>query len=290
MEIIKSVNVISNDLVPIVVEYELEVRYHEEPTQIWKLDILSPQGLTSDQQLLYICDYSQQSLRVLNFKGQIIKNNFPRLSHPSDIDFYENCFYVMEGKKVSIFDLQFQLLSSFPLPDIGYTSWHRLKVDQSVIYITIRSHHQIYVYTREGKLQQTIGPNSASSKQGEFNEPCGLTVDSKTLYICDSQNHRVQALNKTNYSFYKQWGKEGRDNGRFESPYSIYYCENTLYVGDSYSVQLFNCEGIFLQRILGKAEHLVVVTDRLYVRDWNQIQVYKRMTSYEIEEEKEKQN
>jgi len=63
-------------------------------------------------------------------------------------------------------------------------------------------------------------------------------------------------------------------------------------VGDNYSVQLFTCEGHFLQRIGGtwsakseglfnKVRGLCVVKNRLYVSDLrnDRIQVFKRMES-----------
>jgi len=67
-------------------------------------------------------------------------------------------------------------------------------------------------------------------------------------------------------------------------------------VGDYCSVQLFKCEGIFLQRIGGKGYGreegefhdvlgICIVRDRMYVSDWGnkRIQVFGKMTSNEIE-------
>jgi len=109
------------------------------------------------------------------------------------------------------------------------------------------------------------------------------------LYICDKGNHRIQALLKSDYSFVRQWGRKGTNNGEFTQPYSIAYFEDIIYVGDNYSIQLFICDGKFVQRIgsreLGVAEGqfnlvsgLSVVKDRLYAADYNnsRIQVFKR--------------
>jgi len=224
------------------------IEYSTKPTLKWNIFLAT--GIISDQQLLYLCCPSNHWLHVCNLEGQIVPTNSPRFDSPSDIDFYQRRFYIIHKQKVSIFDLQFYLLSSFPvLPGPLFAKENHLKVDQTYIYVTIEFKHQVYTYTRDGKLQHAIGSISSSPKQGEFNEPRGLTVDSNTLYICDRLNGRIQALVKNNYFFRKQWGSWGTDNGQFIRPYSICFCQDILYVGDDYSVQLFTCEGTFLQRI-----------------------------------------
>jgi len=126
-----------------------------------------------------------------------------------------------------------------------------------------------------------------------------LSVDQNTLYICDKENHRIQGLNRKNYSFHHEWGSRGLENGQFCYPNFVCYWEDLVYVSDQYSVQLFTCEGMFLQRLGDKefgtkptqfrgAEGLCVVGDRLYVSDyWNsRIQVFRRLRGSEIENEK----
>jgi len=151
----------------------------------------------------------------------------------------------------------------------------------------------VYVYVREGKLQHTIGATTSSSKQGEFDRPRGLTVNNNSLYICDQKNHRIQSLNKNDFSFCTQWGSKGTDNGQFLFPSSICNWENILYVGDEVGVQLFTSEGTFLSRLGGKkigckegqfyyARGICCVRDRLYVSDLlnSRIQVFQRMDTF----------
>jgi len=268
-----------------------KVKYDLKPLQVWKLPTDSlPMGIISDGQLLYLCDNSSKfsCLRVYNLEGQIVERKSPLLFFPSDIDLYQNCLYIIDKNNVSIFNLQFQLLSSFPIPSTQIFAWNHLKVDDNFIYVTIYSQHQVFIYTRDGKIKNTIGSTSESSKVGEFNKPFGLTLDKNTLYICDYLNHRIQTFSKDDYSFCKQWGSRGRDNGQFIFPYSISYWEGILYVGDDCSVQLFTFEGTFLQRIGGKKEGkdagqfdrawgICVVGDRLYVSDYvnERVQVFK---------------
>jgi len=81
-------------------------------------------------------------------------------------------------------------------------------------------------------------------------------VNQKYLFICDSQNHRVQIIFKGNGLYQFQWGntsKSGTMIGEFENPYSMSYdgneCERLYYVGDYYSVQIFEENGKCVQRI-----------------------------------------
>jgi len=281
------------DLNKIIIEYAKKIQYNSEPIQVWKPSTpLHLNGIISDNKQLYICDSDKESsscLRFYTLDGDVIKNKSPLLNQPCDIDIDQNCFYIIDTKHVSIFTLQFQLLSSWPIPPSSEIPLNHLKVDNDDIYVTIYGQHQVLIYKRDGKLKNKIGSTEESSKNGEFNNPSGLTLDKDTLYICDYYNDRVQALSKDKYLYLRQWGSYGKENGQFYCPSSISYCENIIYVGDDCSVQLFTCQGHFLQRIGGNENEgqfndvygLCVVKDRLYVSDCgnNRIQVFKRVGS-----------
>jgi len=212
----------------------------------------------------------------------------PHFNYANDIDFYNNKFYIIDKKTVSICNLQLQILSSFSIPYVE-ENLHHLKVDDDLIYVTLSDHHQIFVYSSNGKVHNTIASSAESSKIGEFNNPRGLTIVKKILYICDEYNHRVQALFKNDYSFVRQWGRKGTNNGEFDYPYSITYSEDIIYIGDDCSIQLFTCEGNFVERIGGRESGseegqfwgicgLIVLKDRLYASDCRnmRIQIFKR--------------
>jgi len=95
--------------------------------------------------------------------------------------------------------------------------------------------------------------NSGRSNPGEFNNPRGVTVNNKFLYICDSWNHRIQILTKNQGIFHTQWGsgKPSEEMGHFRNPTCIYYgSEDALfYIGDSFTIQLFKEEGMCIQQI-----------------------------------------
>jgi len=134
-------------------------------------------------------------------------------------------------------------------------------------------------------LKKKLGTEQNDSKQeGTFNLPQGMTVNNELLYVCDYGNHRIQALSKDSYSYLFQFGQEGTENGQFLNPYCIYYYDYTVFIGDFISVQLFNYEGNFIQKIANKMDKLFgfvvglcVVRGILYVcdRDNDRIKVFR---------------
>jgi len=272
------------DLTRLIVSYDAEV-YSTKPTKIWQLGG-RPQGITSDQEFVYFNAYA---LFKYNLEGQQvpIKRTYALIC-PTDMEFYENKFYIIDKKNVRIFSSQLDLLTTFDIIDSKPESNNHMKIDENIIGISIEFRHQIYIYTKDGELKQRIGVASSSVKQGEFNNPCGLTIDKTSLFICDSWNDRIQILNKNkNYSFEKEYGQWGTENGFFVLPYVIYSYQEVFYIGDAYSVQLFDDNGNFLQKI-GKTKNgeksgefdyvcgICVVKDRMYVCDSNnkRIQIF----------------
>jgi len=285
---------IPSDLNELVVQSD-EIQYNPKPIQIWHPPPpLTLYGIISHHKQLYICDVDHEStspLRLYTLEGEIIENkSFLPLNQPSSIDIYENNLYICDNENLSIWTFQFELLSLFPIPNKDPLITH-LKVDNGNIYVTIEWQNQILMYTRDGKLKNKIGSINDSSQNGAFHKPRGLTVDIDALYVCDFGNHRIQVLSKDQYVYLRQWGEGGTDNGRFRCPSSICYNENILYIGDMYCVQLFLCDGTFLQRMGGSGEGkgegefnvvggICVVGDRLYVTDFcnDRIQVFRLKT------------
>jgi len=118
-------------------------------------------------------------------------------------------------------------------------------------------------------------------------------LDLKCIYICDCDNHRIQILTKDKGIFVMQWGsgEESTDQGQFSNPMSIYnnLGEEIFYVGDNWSVQLFEKDGNCIQRlgqdISGNSMNqfhwitsLCVMDDRLYVCDHvnQRIQIFQK--------------
>jgi len=301
-DLLNGLRLLPTDINRLIVEYERIIKYHSKPAQVWKLPTnAAPQGLIADGSLVYLCDHQFSCLYVYTIDGTQDNRPSPTLEGPSDIDFYQNNIYIIDKKQVVVMNLSFQTQSSFPVTD-SPTGWNHLKVDINVIFVSIHEQNQIFIYTKEGKVKTTLGPAAGGTKRGEFQAPRGLTRDKNYLYVCDYYNHRCQSIGKDDYQVNRVWGSEGNEAEQFLYPYAITCYEDILYVGDQHGVQIFSSsDGNFLQKIGDKKEGtaegqwkaawgICVLGDRLYVSDkWNgRIQVFKRMTIDEIEQEAQK--
>jgi len=191
-----------------------------------------------------------------------------------------------------VLNLKLEILSDWKYSIKPLSYFRGLKIDGDLLYLTMYNSHQIFLYKRQdGKLLKLWGRKDASSKQGEFKSPRGLTADNKYVYICDWDNHRIQLLHKDGI-FYTQWGKGVKSTqiGQFSFPFSIFndFLEDTVYIGDQVSVQLIR-KGVCIQR-LGSEERgsdmnqfnevygIYVMDNQLYVSDYanRRIQIFRR--------------
>ena len=70
-----------------------------------------------------------------------------------------------------------------------------------------------------GKLISKFGKQG--NKDGEFNQPCCLSVNKQgLLMVCDAGNHRVQ-LFELSGKFVTKFGSEGSQRGEFRFPRSL---------------------------------------------------------------------
>jgi len=301
-DVLNDLRLLPADINRLIVEYERIIKYHNKPVQVWKLPTnAAPQGLIADGALVYLCDHTFSCLYMYTIDGEQDKRQSPVLDGPSDIDFYQNMLYIIDKKQVAVMNLTFQVQSSFTITE-SPTGWNHIKVDISVIFISIHEQNQIFIYSKDGKIKTTLGPALGGNRRGEFNAPRGLTRDKNYLYVCDYYNHRCQSVGKDDYQVNRVWGSEGAEQEQFSYPYAINFYEDILYVGDQHGIQVFSAtDGTFLQKMGDRKEGtaegqfkacwgICVLGDRLYTSDkWNgRIQVFKRMTIQEIEQEAQK--
>ena len=56
----------------------------------------------------------------------------------------------------------------------------------------VTSDHKLQEFTSSGELIRCVGQRG--SKEGEFNIPLGLALHNNQVYVCDSDNHRIQVF------------------------------------------------------------------------------------------------
>jgi len=168
------------------------------------------------------------------------------------------------------------------------------------LYLTIEYQHIIYLYTVGGDYKKHFGKTRSGNEDGEFDQPRGMTCDSKDLFICDGLNDRIQVLDKEDGQYQTQFGFSGSVEGSFDTPFSIYLLNGTeldgnddrLYIGDTKSIQIFTKDGKCTQR-LGDKENgnqkgqfdyirgICIYKEKLYICDFenSRIQVFRQKQS-----------
>jgi len=105
--------------------------------------------------MIYALQYPIGYPFVFNLEGQLMNQKCSlRLESPPSFDLYQNNFYFIDGKQVTRTDLDWNILFTFPIPN----SYDRsLKVNDDLIYVTISTFQQVFIYLKEGKIKSTIG-------------------------------------------------------------------------------------------------------------------------------------
>jgi len=240
--------------------------------------------ISHDTQYLYINCGKRNQIYCYSLAGKYIKSY---KYTTTTMEIVNNQFYLLDASKFFIVDIPTDsVILSFKLQITNSGGTWYLKVDRSdIIYFTpSTSSHYIFVYDiLNGKEIKKFGNMRASQNEGEFNQPAGITLNNKCLYICDSSNHRLQVIDKENGNFIRLW-KDGKR--AIHDPRSIVLNEQVLYVGDAYGIQAFTKRGRFIQVFgkdgSGEGEFKVVtgvciLNDKLYCIDYAnyRIQVWK---------------
>jgi len=260
----------------------------------WKLPKITndprPFGIAYFQKHLYVSDPVNQRLYLYSLTGDLIETwtSIPSTSniitYPRGLDTFEDHLYVVHGSDLCVLDNKNKLVHNWNLPGDGLC----LKVDKERIFITLDgSKHQVYVYNRKGQHIDTYGKEGVG--HGEFETPSGVTCDDVSLYVCDCWNHRIQVLNKMTGTFIRLWiAYDKQNDGGLFFPHGILLEDDLIYVSDKYRVQMFNKEGLFIQRLgkgakEGKEEgelnfptNMCIMENSLYVTDFfnGRVQVF----------------
>jgi len=286
-QLFRDYSVIPEVLTSIILSYCAWSEWENTVYTNWKISG-APHSICGDQKSLYVCVAHENLVLTYNLNGEILEQN-TSFNSPSgiDIDSNKSLLYVADQTHITLFSLQHKtIISSWKLPVSNTWTSREIKVNENLIYLTLFGEHKIYVYSsNNGEVIHEFGTDESSSERGKFSCPYGLTVVMEYLYICDSNNHRIQLLKKDTGMFHRKWGKFGTKKGEFDYPDTIFYdiLENLFFIGDSHFVQLFQ-NGQCLQRIgdrnvEGNIFGLCRIANRLYVCDHMnaRIKIYSQM-------------
>ena len=197
------------------------------------------------------------------------------------------------GHQVSVFDVRgwrFRTFGSYGDRPEQMISPAGIAVDDTDnIYVS--SQHKLQKFTSSGELIKCIG--WGGSKEGEFDDPRGVTIHSNQVYVCDRDNDRIQVFD-LNLNFIRSIGSRGSGRGEFNRPYDVTFgpAGNMYVVEFSNSrVQVMDSSGQFI-RIFGQEGEgklsrptaLDIADKYVHVSDWSshRIVVYKTTGQYVI--------
>ncbi|CAI8027781.1 E3 ubiquitin-protein ligase TRIM71 [Geodia barretti] len=136
------------------------------------------------------------------------------------------------GHGVSIFDIRGQKIRTFgscgDSPDQMEYPAGIATDDTDNIYVC--SQHKLQKFTSSGELIICIGRRG--SKEGEFYEPCGVTLYDNQVYVCDRDNHRIQVFD-LDLNFVQSIGSHGKGRSQFNAPHDVKFdTAGNMYVAE----------------------------------------------------------
>ena len=111
--------------------------------------------------------------------------------------------------------------------------------------LLVSDNHRIQKFSPQGDFLTSVGTKGSEPLQ--FYYPCGICISpkNKNVYVCDSENHRVQILNG-DLTFSSSFGVKYPRDVAFDSTGCVYVAESW-----SCCIQVFTEDGQFLRK-LGK--------------------------------------
>ena len=141
--------------------------------------------------------------------------------------------------------------------------------DSGNIYVS--SYHKLQKFTSTGELIKCVGRKGG--KEGEFDDPRGLTLRDNLVYVCDGNNHRIQVFD-LDLNFVRSIGSHGSGRGEFDAPSDVKFdTAGNMYVAEwgNGRVQVMDSSGRFIREFgrgkLSRPSGLLIADKYVYVSD-----------------------
>ena len=143
--------------------------------------------------------------------------------------------------------------------------------DSGNIYVSSR--HKLQKFTSTGELIKCVGRKGG--KEGEFDDPRGLTLRDNLVYVSDRNNHRIQVFD-LDLNFVRSIGSRGSGRGEFNAPHDVKFdTAGNMYVAEwgNERVQVMDSSGRFIREFgrgkLSGPSGLLIADKYVYVSDIN---------------------
>ena len=152
------------------------------------------------------------------------------------------------GHRVSIFDIRGQKIRTFGSHGVSRDQMVYPKGiaidDTDNIYVS--SEHKLQKFTGSGELIECVGQEGR--KEGEFDDPRGVTLYDNQLHVCDRNNHRIQVFD-LDLNFIRSIGSPGNGRGEFNKPFDVKFdTAGNMYIAEwgNKRVQVMDSSGHFI--------------------------------------------
>ena len=173
------------------------------------------------------------------------------------------------GHQVSVFDVEGRRIRTFgsrgDRPEQMKSPACIAVDDMDNIYVS--SEHKLQKFTSSGELIKCIG--RSGRKEGEFNDPRGVTIHSNQVYVCDTDNHRIQVFD-LDLNFIGSIGSRGSGRGEFDLPCDVSFnTTGNMYVVEhgNNRVQVMDSSGQFLRMFVQEGEGKLSLPTALHIAD-----------------------
>ena len=137
--------------------------------------------------------------------------------------------------------------------------------DADNIYVS--SCHMLQKFTSSGELIKCVGQKGR--KEGEFDDPRGVTLYDDKVYMCDRNNHRIQVFD-LDLNFVQSIGSSGNGRGEFNIPHDVKFdTAGNMYVAeyDNKRVQVMDSSGHFIRSFGQEGERKLRGPSGLHIAD-----------------------
>ena len=195
------------------------------------LEFNRPLGMSTDSVgNLYVADAGNKRIQKITPNGEHIRDygGLEKLQNPEDIAIGKDQIFITDqiAKAIYIINSKGQLLGKIT-HDFKHPKGITIDEDDN-IYLTDINTHKIYKFNNNGNLIWERG--GYGKNNGQFSNPNGICYDSnsKSLFIADSVNKRVQKFSINGEYLLEVGGSDG-----FQSPYRVVKDNSgVIYVSD----------------------------------------------------------
>ena len=171
--------------------------------------------------------------------------------------------------RVSIFDKRGQKIRTFG--SFGDSPHHMIApagiAIDGIDNIYVSSEHKLQKFTSSGQWIKCVGQEGR--KEGEFNDPHGVTLYNNQVYVCDRYNHRIQVFD-LDLNFVRSIGSRGTGRGEFDAPYDVKFdTAGNMYVAElgNKRVQVMDISGHFIRSFGQEGEGKLGLPSALHIAD-----------------------